>query len=84
MRITGTGCQYGIFHDRAFILLNEHNNMITQRAKPKLSLVKTSIRSNQLWLDAPGMETLKIDCQSDDLSRQTVSFQVWGQDVKGR
>ena len=82
-QVTGTGVQYGKFHDRSYILLNEHHNMITQRTKPKLSLIKTSAHGNELWLDAPNMTTLKIDTQMDTSANEVVDFQVWGQDVKG-
>jgi len=84
IQIGFTGSRYGIFHDRSFILLNEHNNIVTQRTKPKLSLIKPSLYGEQIWLDAPGLETLKIDYKPNNNDfHATVDFKVWGQDVKG-
>ena len=84
LQITRTGVKNGIFHDRSFVLLNEHHNMVTQRTKPKLSLIKTSFVGEQIWLDAPRMKTLKIDTQQNfSLTTEVISFQIWKQNVKG-
>lgn len=85
LRVTSTGMVYGAFHDRSYVLLNEHGNMITQRTKPKLSLIRTSFHGDdQLWLDAPGLETLKINAnESQESEGELVHFQVWEQDTNG-
>lgn len=91
LQVTRTGMVYGAFHDRSYILLSEPSNvMITQRAKPKLSLIRTSFSSNstadQLVLEAPGLERLTITSDatpSDDQQNEVVHFQVWGQDTSG-
>ncbi len=92
LQVTRTGMVYGAFHDRSYILLSEPSNvMITQRAKPKLSLIRTSFSSNstadQLVLEAPGLERLTITSDatpSDDQQNEVVHFQVWGQDTSGK
>ncbi|KAJ6218497.1 hypothetical protein RDWZM_009654 [Blomia tropicalis] len=81
--VTRSGMQCGEFHDRSYILLNEHKNMITQRMKPKLALIRISIHDNELWLDAPSLETLKIPCDLDTSGNEVFEFSVWGQETKG-
>lgn len=85
LRVSSTGMLYGAFHDRSYVLLNEYGNMITQRTKPKLSLIRTSFHADdQLWLDAPGLETLKIHAnESQESAGEMVHFQVWEQDTNG-
>ena len=50
------------FLQRHWIVLDEKGNFITQRKDPKLALVVPHFEDGKyLCLDAPGMETLKLN-----------------------
>lgn len=65
------------------MILNEKKLLITLRNKPKICLIKLSIHANEIWLDAPGMDTLKIVYDADVSSNKFFEFDVWGTTAKG-
>ena len=41
--------------------MNKDNELISMKVEPKLALTKCAIHGdNELWIDAPNMETLKL------------------------
>jgi len=54
-------CVYGIENDRKWMLISsKDNNCISQKQIPKMSLITPSLSNGILFVDFPGMETLKI------------------------
>lgn len=85
LEITSTGSMYGIFHDRMFLLISETGTLISQRTKPKLSLIRVSLSGHEILLEAPGMKPLKLDARPQDNidPAKVIDFQVWGGDTQG-
>lgn len=70
------------FLDRSLALLNEKNEIITQRSHPQLSLIKIQLNNDEIILNAPKMETLKISYHSY-CSDKLITFKIWGQETQG-
>lgn len=66
-----------------FALLNESKTFISLRQKPRLALIVTSLHGNEIWLDAPEMETLKINVETDVSSNEVIEFDIFGAMGKG-
>ncbi len=52
-----------ICFNRRWILLDEKDDFVSQRKDPKLALVVPHFEDGKLCVDAPGMETLKLDIE---------------------
>ncbi|OTF72083.1 hypothetical protein BLA29_005518 [Euroglyphus maynei] len=82
--IVQTGVQWNNFHDRTMALVNEKNIMLTQRNKPKLGMITIKLQDEDIMLNAPGMETLKIPYFDEKLiTNDIVTFDIWGQKTEG-
>ena len=66
------------------MLLNEHNNLVSLRTKPSLSLISISFEDENICLDAPGVPTLRISIQKDVSDNQVFEFKLWEQVIKGK
>ncbi len=55
---------------RSFMVIKGNGLMLTMRDKPRMTLIKPSIKDGMLHLDAPGMETLKVPSHLDRSGRQ--------------
>ena len=58
----------GIEHDRLWMVVDDHGKFLTQREAPRMALVQTGIRLNELRIRAPGMLgiDLPIDVEEDE------------------
>ena len=66
----------GLRHDRRWMVVDQKGRFLTQRALPRMALVKVGLTPNGLMLTAPGMEPLSVSCEPEvPARRQTV--QVW-------
>lgn len=85
MEITATGSKYGIFHDRSFVLLSEGNNLVSQRTKPKLSLINVSLKEHEILLKAPGMKPLNLDARPpyNFDPNKLITFKIWKDETQG-
>lgn len=85
LEIVETGARYGPVHDRSFVLLNEANNIVTQRTKPKLSLLKLTLHGDELWITGPGMErTLKVSLEPfSGKEDELIHFIIWSKPSSG-
>ena len=83
MEITLQGAKYRSFLDRSFVILNENNSMVTQRTKPKLALIQTSLLGEYIALSLPGKETIYVDVTEDLSKNEKVEFQIWKQPTAG-
>lgn len=57
--------EYGIEHDREFMLIGKNSQFLSQRTHPELALVETSIEDGVLYAQAPNMGELAISLTPD-------------------
>ena len=69
----------GFEFDRAWMLVDADANMLTQRAWPRLALVRPTLRLDDMVLRAPGMLALHV---SLDAVEQATRVRVWNDVVK--
>jgi uncharacterized protein YcbX len=50
----------GLQHDRQWMIVADAGGFMTQRAYPRMALIRTAIDADALLLDAPGMPTLRV------------------------
>ncbi len=66
---------FGLRHDRRWMVVDASGKMISQRTHPKLALVRPSIVEETLRLDTPGMPALELPLRPADGA--TASVVVW-------
>jgi uncharacterized protein len=71
--LTETGLEF----DRAWMVVDEKNEFVTQRQLPRMCLVQPQLKHTDMVLRAPGMLTLHIAL---DKVEQACRASVWGQD----
>jgi uncharacterized protein YcbX len=64
----------GLEFDRQWMLVDAHGEFISQREQPRLALVETTLRLNDLRLRAPGMLALHV---SLDRVEEPLRVQIW-------
>ncbi len=69
----------GLEFDRAWMVLDRHGQMLTQRDDPRMALVHCSFKGSELVLRAPGMLALHL---SLDRVEAATHAQVWNDRVK--
>lgn len=69
----------GLEFDRAWMVVDEHGEMLTQRELPRLALVQPTLRHGDVVLRAPGM--LALHLQLDTVEAPT-RVRVWDDVVK--
>ena len=68
----------GLDLDRAWMLVDERGEFVTQRELPRLALVRPTLRSNDLVLRAPGMLALHVAL---DRVESALRVRVWDDEV---
>ncbi|MBA4177092.1 MAG: MOSC domain-containing protein [Leptothrix sp. (in: Bacteria)] len=76
---SGLLAETGIDLDRAWMVVDPHGEMLTQRELPRLALVRTTLRTSDVVLRAPGM--LALHLQVDTVEAPT-RVRVWDDIVK--
>ncbi len=69
----------GIDLDRAWMVVDEHSDMLTQREWPRLALVQPTLKGEEMVLRAPGMLALHVRL---DTVEDATHVRVWGDVVK--
>ncbi len=69
----------GLEFDRAWMVVDEHGDMLTQRELPKMALIQPTLRHSDIVLRAPGM--LALHLQLDAVEAPT-RVRVWNDVVK--
>ncbi len=69
----------GLEFDRAWMVVDEHGEFLSQRELPRLALVAPTLRLNDLVLRAPGMLALHL---SLDAVEAPCRVRVWDDEVK--
>lgn len=83
------GLRSDFIRDREFMIVDKEGNFVTARQEPPMVLVVPSIHPpNQLWLDAPEMETLKLtfplkESKEDPTVNKVVNVRVFKDHVTG-
>lgn len=57
--------EYGFENDRRFVLCDKRGIFVTQRAQPRLALVRTHIEGDALHLSAPQMPDISLPLHAD-------------------
>jgi uncharacterized protein len=71
--LTDTGLEF----DRAWMVVDEKNEFVTQRQLPRMCLIQPQLKHTEMVLRAPGMLALHIAL---DKVEQPCRASVWGQD----
>jgi uncharacterized protein YcbX len=69
----------GLEFDRAWMVVDEHGEMLTQRERPRMALVQPTFRHSELVLRAPGMLALHLRL---DAVEAPTRVRVWDDIVK--
>ncbi len=69
----------GLDLDRAWMVVDRHGEMLTQRELPRMALIKPSLRGGELVLRAPGMLALHLKL---DTVESPTRVRVWDDVVK--
>ena len=64
----------GLEFDRAWMVVDEHNEFVTQRELPRMALVQPSLRYDDLVLRAPGMLALHLSLSNVEFP---VRARIW-------
>lgn len=72
--LTETGLEF----DRAWMVVDEHGNFLTQRELPRMALVRPQLKHYEMVLRAPGMLALHIKL---DEVEAPVRVRVWADEV---
>ena len=67
--------EFGLRHDRRWMVTDQAGGFLSQRSHPRLALVKPSIPGDALRVDAPGMPPLELPLQPS--GTVTTSVTVW-------
>jgi MOSC domain-containing protein len=67
--------EFGLQHDRRFMVVDQSGEFMTQRDHPQLALVAPGIERDTLRLDAPGLPTLELPLRP--MSSVVLRVTVW-------
>ncbi len=73
--LTETGLEF----DRAWMVVDEHGEFVTQRELPRMALIRPQLKTQDMVLRAPGMLALHIAL---DQVQEPVRVRVWDDEVK--
>jgi uncharacterized protein YcbX len=72
----------GLKYDREFMVVDDKGKFVSQRTKPRMALIETSIdwQRDVLTLKAPGAPTMQIHLRESDpaAEKSTFDVNVWG------
>jgi uncharacterized protein YcbX len=68
--------EFGIEHDREWMLVGSNGQPLTQRTNPKLALVQTRIEDGSLVIAAPDMDELAVPLERDP-DAEVVPVMLW-------
>jgi uncharacterized protein len=72
---------FGLRHDRRWMLIDEAGDFLSQRAEPRLALIRPELRGDTLVLRAPGAPDLELAPQP---TGACVTVTVWAGETQGR
>jgi uncharacterized protein YcbX len=68
----------GLDLDRAWMMVDEHGEFLSQRELPRMALIRPTLRHSDLVLRAPGMLALHLAL---DVVEQPARVRIWNDDV---
>lgn len=68
----------GLDLDRAWMVVDEHDEFVSQRELPRMALIRPQLKSHEVVLRAPGMLALHL---SIDTVEEPVRVRVWDDEV---
>lgn len=68
----------GLRYDRQWMLVDENGLFLSQRRLPKMALIATQIKDQQLWLSAAGQSPIAVGL--DQTNGEDIPVQVWEDD----
>lgn len=78
VRLAPTGLAVGEVGDREWVIVDDHNEFLSQRELPKMALIETRLLPGALRVSAPGMPPLDIPLESEgDVAR----IRVWNDEL---
>jgi uncharacterized protein YcbX len=73
--LTETGLEF----DRAWMVVDERGEFLTQRELPRMALIKPQLKHYEMVLRAPGMLALHVKLNEVE---EPVQVRIWGEDIK--
>jgi len=77
-RLAPTGLAVGDIGDREWVIVDDHDEFLSQRELPKMALIETRLQTGALRLSAPGMLPLDIPFGSEG---DVVRIRVWDDEL---
>lgn len=81
---TKSGLRMSNAMDRYFLIIRENGDFITQRQVAKMAHVKTSIKNQELQLEAEGMPELRVALYPELDEHEIVPCRIWKNNVKAQ
>jgi uncharacterized protein len=69
----------GLDLDRAWMVVDEHGEFVTQRELPRMALVRPQLKTHEVVLRAPGMLALHL---AIDTVEEPITVRVWDDEVQ--
>lgn len=73
---------YGLNGDRDFVIVDQSGQFLTQRQFPSMACIQPQKTESGLLLQAPGMDTLRIDKDIQQYGSD-ISVSLWGESLQG-
>jgi len=77
-RLAPTGLAVGDIGDREWVVVDDHDEFLSQREFPKMALIETRLLAGALRLSAPGMPPLDVPFESEG---DVVRVRVWDDEL---
>lgn len=74
--LSAAGLSVGAIHDRAWMLVDDAGQFLTQRAHPRMALIRPRIENDRLRVSAPDMPDVVLPAASEDLAERR-AVRIW-------
>ena len=78
VRLASTGLEFDGIGDREWVIVDDHDEFLSQRELPRMALVETALAGSCLRLSAPGMLKLEVPFASEG---DVVRISVWDDEI---
>ncbi len=66
----------GLLYHRKWMLIDEHQQFLSQRRLPKMALINTQMKGNAFILSAPDMNDIRLSLQASETGQQVMTH-IW-------
>lgn len=77
-RLASTGLEFDGIGDREWVIVDDHDEFLSQRELPRMALIETALAGSCLRLSAPGMLKLEVPFASEG---DVVRIRVWDDEI---